>query len=57
MKKKYDKHKKTKKVDKTIDADMTHGSKLLEREFERQERARKIVEESELREKKEKLSK
>ena len=54
MNKKEERNKKVKKVSKIEDTNMTHGSRLLEREFRRQERARKIVEEMNRREKKNK---
>ncbi|MHA2252540.1 MAG: hypothetical protein ACXAD7_19400 [Candidatus Kariarchaeaceae archaeon] len=54
MNKKEERNKKVKEVSKIEDANMTHGSRLLEREFRRQERARKIVEEMIKREKKNK---
>jgi hypothetical protein len=54
MNKKEERSNKVKEGFKIEDKDMTHGSRLLEREFRRQDRAHKIVEEMNKREKKNK---
>ena len=54
MNKKEERNKEAKEVSNIEETNMTHGSRLLEREFRRQERARRIVEEMNKREKKDK---